>query len=539
MQAPSRGLTLDQLRAPVSSSNGAGDTAQAQAQSPLALTPTELAHHPLALLEGMLRSLSPTESRDIIAHRLATLARQAAGIDLCVVMLTDPAPVGAQFIAPTAAAPTAAAPTTAPGTATLVTHSATPDTLTAAPGAARFSIRASSPDISAHILAIPPMLIEAELWEKLSRPTTPGQLPALDIHDQESLNPLNNVTYGSLFILPLSAGTECTGLLYGYTSSVRDLAPQELLTLQTLCSYAAMSITSRALLDLSHTGSPVQTFFDNLLASTPSGEANLRQQAATLGYDVTQPSAMAVLELIESPDDPFLSPVRAGVEERRGGGARAALASDTPNSLMPRLLSYIHARIQEQYPRSLINERGQRLYCIVALEGDIDAARLDTWLTDLARQIEGDYGERLCAGLSQPCKDIRDYARGFAEAHEALQIGERLGKHAASARFNALSPYRYLYPFARAQRLSDRHLEHVKIIAAYDRKHKRGNLLHSLATYLTMGGNIKNASEQLKVHRNTLTQRLERIHEICGVDLDNHQECFALQMAIMIYRLQA
>src|SRR5205085_8900469 len=144
----------------------------------------------------------------------------------------------------------------------------------------RLSIQASSPDLNGQMLAVPPLEIEADLWEKLRQPGVAGRLPVLDIREQDMLNPLDNVVYGSLFIVPLMAGLELVGVLYGYTSSVRDLAAQELLILQTISSYAAMSIASRTLLDAAQSLAPLRALFDDLLSDNPAQEDALRGRAA-------------------------------------------------------------------------------------------------------------------------------------------------------------------------------------------------------------------------------------------------------------------
>ena len=117
------------------------------------------------------------------------------------------------------------------------------------------------------------------------------------------LNPLDNVVYGSLFIVPLIAGSELVGLLYGYTSSVRDLAAQELLILQTISSYAAMSIASRTLLDAAQSGAPLRALFDDLLSDNPAQEDALRGRAASLGYNVTLPSLIVLVEMVGTPGE--------------------------------------------------------------------------------------------------------------------------------------------------------------------------------------------------------------------------------------------
>ena len=481
MPTPPRELTLDQLRT-------LGDTTNAVNIADEALAHAEPSpdQHVLALLEQMLRLFSPADSQHMLAHSLAELARQVVGLDLCVVMFVD-------------------------------SDKDEEDQDDTNERYKCLSIRASSPDVNAHILAEPPKEINAALWRKLLSPGKPGQIPMLNECEQDALNPLKNVAYKSRLIVPLVTGEQCVGVLYGYSSRVLDLEVQESVLFQTISSYAAMAIASRALLDLAHAGAPVNAVFDDLLADNLPGEDALRARIAPLGYDVTQPSSMLMLEICDAQDE---------VERK---------------NLNAHLLGHVHTSVREQYPSSLISARSQCLCCIIPTGLDRDASCLDTWLTTLMQQIESDYSDydvRLSAGIGTVCCHLGDYARGFVEAREALQIGKYLRNHAGSLRFDRLAPYRYLLPFAREQHLGDAYLSHIETLALYDREHKRGNLLRSMETFLALGGNIKDASELLNVHRNTLTQRLDRIQSLCGINLDAHHERFALQMAIMIYRLR-
>src|SRR5258708_13317845 len=88
--------------------------------------------------------------------------------------------------------------------------------------------------------------------------------------------------------------------------------------------------------------------------------------------------------------------------------------------------------------------------------------------------------------------------------------------------FNELGVYRYLYTFARENSLRDLYLDQIVAIARYDQGHKRSELLDTLEFYLEHGGNIKNTSELLGVHRNTLTQRIERIQSVCSINVAHH-----------------
>ncbi|MBO0794389.1 MAG: helix-turn-helix domain-containing protein, partial [Ktedonobacteraceae bacterium] len=96
---------------------------------------------------------------------------------------------------------------------------------------------------------------------------------------------------------------------------------------------------------------------------------------------------------------------------------------------------------------------------------------------------------------------------------------------------------RYLYRFAHEDTLSDQYQEQVAAIVAYDQR-KKTNLLDTLEMYLDCGGNVTRTSTQLQVHRNTLLQRMERLHKLCNLDLEQVQHRFPLLAAIKIHRLR-
>ena len=65
---------------------------------------------------------------------------------------------------------------------------------------------------------------------------------------------------------------------------------------------------------------------------------------------------------------------------------------------------------------------------------------------------------------------------------------------------------------------------------------RRGELIHSLETYLDAGGSLTAASGMLGVHRNTLSYRLNRIEELLGQDLSDPRVRFLLQFALAARR---
>ncbi len=178
------------------------------------------------------------------------------------------------------------------------------------------------------------------------------------------------------------------------------------------------------------------------------------------------------------------------------------------------------------------------LTCVFCLSKDPTASRLKTWLRDLSHQMYSEHKVRLSIGVGNPCQHISDYRRGFAEASEALQMGQNLNRDGGVTHFNDLGVYRYLYKIARMDDLRDMYQDQVARIASYD--HRKGtDLLDTLETYLECAGNLTKTSNRLFVHRNTLIQRLERLQSLCEIDLQERSNWLTLQVAIKVYKLRS
>ena len=430
----------------------------------------------MAHLYTTLRELLPTASLEHLARTLVEATRQALSVDMCTLMLSG--------------------------------------------DDGYLTMQAASPDLNGQLLATPPLRIEEALREKLL--ASSDSLPGLSADERELLNPLKNVQYESLLIVPLVAGTGCAGLLYCYSSKPRDLAKDEQLILQTIGSFAAMSMITRRLLDAAGATASIRSFFDDLLRGDTEHGDSLRGRAAALGCDCSQPHVTLELEVA-----------------RVTGESDSAEAGEQWRAACRHAFKLVEQCMQVSYPRSLFDAREHCLFALVALTEDDGIEDLKKRLDALLQQLEGDMGVCLFAGMSNPCRDLRDYAAGFGEAQEALTVARCLNEHATSLSFADLGAYRYLYPFARDHARSDLYLEQVATIARYDQVHKRAGMLNTLQVYLEHWGNIKEVSELLGVHRNTINQRLERIQSLCTLDLEHPANRLPLQIAIVIHKLRA
>lgn len=368
----------------------------------------------------------------------------------------------------------------------------------------------------------------------------------------ERLDPLKDSQYRTLISAPLIAGTEQLGLMNCYASKARRFSAEDQTLLTTIANQAAIAIKNSYLVNQLAQKNLVKGFFDDLMQGTTDSEDSLRQRAHFLGCDLTRPHSVVMLEIahVDVHKDEMLPAHKTSKKERTNGTLQATESGNfTPNtplqSAYKRMGGVVRRRIQDNHPGSVFYEHENLLTCIIPLSKDPTGTRLKTWMNDLAQQMRSEYDVYLSIGIGNACQHIIDYRRGFAEANEALQMGQNLQTYKANdakrqpivTHFNDLGVYRYLYKIAHMDDLRDVYQDQIARIDSYDRR-KNTDLLDTLETYLECAGNLTKTSDRLFVHRNTLIQRLERLQSLCDIDLQERSNWLTLQVAIKVYKLR-
>jgi GAF domain-containing protein len=485
----------------------------------------------LTSLSVLSQTISSGLYLDDMLRSLATLTVQIMEVDLCVIMLMD--------------------------------QTRERETETSRQ-ARRLTVRASAPNLNERT-QFQPIDIDRSALERLreknevatQRETTPGSNDQeSESHALERLNPLKDTQYRALISTPLIAGTEQLGLINCYTNRQRRFSAEDQTLLTTVANQAAIAIKNSYLVNQLAQKNLVKGFFDDLTLGSVDSEDSLRQRAHFLGCDLTRPHAAATLEIthVETHWEDAVGKSRKPERPRTSQSAQTTPSSETSGSYTQslflqttykRISSILRRRVQDSYPGSVFYEHENLMTCILPLHKDPSGTRLKTWLQELAHQMHHEHDVDLSIGIGNTCQHISDYRRGFAEANEALQMGQNLRdgkgnehKHLPIVtHFNDLGVYRYLYKIAHMDDLRDVYQDQVARIDSYDRR-KNTDLLDTLEIYLECAGNLTKTSERLFVHRNTLIQRLERLQSLCDIDLGERSNWLTLQVAIKVYKLR-
>ncbi len=123
--------------------------------------------------------------------------------------------------------------------------------------------------------------------------------------------------------------------------------------------------------------------------------------------------------------------------------------------------------------------------------------------------------------------------RAYTECRETLEIARRLRQDGPDFYYESLG---YLHTLYHAGQESLEHNPHTPALQQLC-KESQADLFHTLEAYLDAGGNGVSTAENLHIHRSTLNYRLQRISEICNVDLSDPGTRIDLQVALKLLRM--
>ncbi len=367
----------------------------------------------------------------------------------------------------------------------------------------QLTLRASAPSLAESVGKALPIDVDTPDWRDLIR------------RELLQFQPPHHQHAKTLLSAHLTVGTEYLGEIHCYLDMTHTSMPEAQMLLTTIANQIALAIKQRQLMDIvaqrSRTSADVHQ----------EAEAQLLHQASLFGCDLNRTHTIALIEL-----------------HCLNRCARYEEPGEKRFAIRQRTFEQIQERIQASYPGSLTYIQNDTLICVICLSNVAVVVPLDSCLQDIITHLQSERQMHLAIGIGNPCLKSTDYGRGLAEATEALHIGQNTKRSGGTTRFNELGADHYLYHIARSVTLTDPHQEKIARIADYDFR-KDTNLLHTLETYLECGGSITTTASELKIHRNTLLQRIDRLQSLCLIDLHQRRNWFTLQLAIKVYKLRA
>jgi len=146
-------------------------------------------------------------------------------------------------------------------------------------------------------------------------------------------------------------------------------------------------------------------------------------------------------------------------------------------------------------------------------------------------------GGTLTCGLSEPLMRPELAPVGYAQAEQALDLGQRLGRNGQLIDYQRLGIYRLLLRIGDMGQLWGFAQEVLGRLISYDAAHG-GELVTTLSVYLRNQSSPMQSARVLRVHANTVAYRAQRIEAITGLDLTDADDRLLAQVAVTIVESQ-
>ncbi len=179
--------------------------------------------------------------------------------------------------------------------------------------------------------------------------------------------------------------------------------------------------------------------------------------------------------------------------------------------------------------------RGSLMVMIVPASDDIAEAR--TRLQSSLSGLSDQHPElTFSAGVSACFPLAADLSQAYAQAQSALSAAPLLASGPPLALFDELGVLRFLLAPGDRRDLWGFARKVLGPVIDYDREHET-DLVRTVEAYLANDCNLQRTAACLYVHAKTVRYRLERIHQLGGIDLSRQQTRFDAQLAITILRV--
>jgi purine catabolism regulator len=251
-----------------------------------------------------------------------------------------------------------------------------------------------------------------------------------------------------------------------------------------------------------------------LFSGTWSDPQEVVARAAFLGIDLAVPNALLLLRA----DMPV------------GGGDGAHVAGRIPGD---QVLAQVAAVLASHFPGVAAVRDEQEVVILVPTDGKPD---------EFARVVAGALVE-LLAPLAPPAlvvvgpvsSSVAEYPRARAECRRAVSVCQTLGKSGV-IELSDLGAHRFLLSEDNIGAMQQFLEDTLGAILAYERK-RPTELISTLWAYFDNNCSLRDTARALFIHVSTLRYRLERIETLSGLDLDDPETRFSLQLALRFHRL--
>ena len=176
----------------------------------------------------------------------------------------------------------------------------------------------------------------------------------------------------------------------------------------------------------------------------------------------------------------------------------------------------------------VVRTRPDVVAAVYEVDKDIDARSEGE---RLRKQVAEEWGDpELTVAVSGPKRGATGAHLALLQAEQAVAVERGNGGVGKSTHFEDLGPHRFVL----GQPESDIEAQAERALGALAEDEERyADLIKTLDAFIRLHGSVNAVARDLFLHRNTVRQRLRRIAQLTGANLQDPNDRLALQLALL------
>ncbi len=209
------------------------------------------------------------------------------------------------------------------------------------------------------------------------------------------------------------------------------------------------------------------------------------------------------------------------------------------NFSIEQIFSFTQQMITEYYSDAMFTFLSDSLTAIIPADEEGDKSDfLMKMLQEIRLKIQNEtqFTATIVVGCVQ--KDIMNIYKSYQQAQKCIKISRRVFQRNHLMYFQDLGIYLFLDSFQQTDDTKQLCRQTIEPLLLYDKEH-RTQMMETLVTIIDENWNLKQTSEKMFLHYNTLKKRFIKIQEILGKDLSDTSQRIIIELIIRLYELNS
>lgn len=315
-------------------------------------------------------------------------------------------------------------------------------------------------------------------------------------------------------VAPIIASGDILGYLW-VMEALRSFDEQDLITVEQAALVLALEmVKQRATFEVELRIKA--DFLDELLSEQEIKTAVLLQKSNYLGYNIGKPSLLLVID-----------------------NESGSVLKWEDRSYHRQYILTIQRTISRFSNENIVaNQAGQIIVILPVPQNNPDLTKYMQFVASEVRQAikQSDPTFNILIGVGDVCMSIPDIRQTYTKARKVIEIAKSIHRKDETLCLRDFGIYGVLYSESSQDELQEFAKNILEPLVKYDSVHKT-ELSNTLREFLENQGKLSDIARHLYIHVNTLRQRLERIEDLLGVDLQDSTTRLNLHLALHIYKV--